>query len=273
MLKVTQPIDNILGNENLNNKIKSRNSIINNINIGEVYNYLIVELPHFLSNFRYENNCDPELYILPSDFLDKVILMADSEVGNFYESNFVGQTFERKIYITLREVFFQKIVENGIHYKDQRSIEYLERLVNASGCFEENGLLKFYVPKPIRLSVLLGHRFDGEQYSFKTKASKISLRRSNLRFFASVIRMMNFLKTKENLLYIDYPQYFEVYNNKDLVVPMELKCLHRFHQNSISGEKDCIYYSNYWPNSHKYKSVHSNAIMAILSYIKYMINL
>lgn len=242
--------------------------------VEKLYHEITKLLPASLAEFRMKEKKEIELYELNSEFLDDVIQHAHCDVGHLYEEYYKGQKFKKRMKITIRELFFQKIVEYGISHKDAKSYHFLDILTFSSEeIVDEDGNITYEEPTPIRLSTLLGHRFDGNEYSFnETNSSYIVLKKSNLKMFTNVVRMMRYLDRKDYALYIDYPQYYQKIDGKSLVQPLPLSELHRTHGKDSYDRKDCTYYSNHWIGSEENKSIHSNSIMAILSYLKYSFN-
>lgn len=239
--------------------------------IEKLYNELTKSLPVMLAMRRSELERDmkkPEIEIcdLNESFLKDILDNSGVDIGYLYEEYYRGQKFKQKLHLTVRELFFHKIVEYGLSYKDKKSYQFLDNLTYSSDIMSESdGGIYFSVPQPIKLSTLLGHRFDGQEYSFKEDCSSyISLRRSNLKTFTNVVRMMRYLDRKDGSLLIDYPQYYATASDgTELVKPLALSELHR------TFTSDCTYYNNHWEGCTENRSVHSNSVMAILSHIKY----
>lgn len=252
------------------------NKPINKTPLAKLYTEIVKILPVNLSQWRTESKGEFEICDLNEHFLNDIIENANEEIGFLYEENYVGQKFRKGIKMTIRELFFQKIVEYRLSYLNPLSYNFLDLLTFSSGSYtDEKGNLIFYEPTPIKLSTLLSHRFDGDEYSFSEQCSSyISLKSSNLKFFTHVVRMIKYLRRKDDSFYNDYPQYFMLDNTglKDLVEPMELNNLHRKHDLSCAETRDCTYYSNHWVGNKENKSRHSNAIMAILSYLKFVLS-
>lgn len=204
------------------------------------------------------------------DFLLKLVnYYGEYDIGNYYCEEYFpnNQFFENDYDITVKEFFIKKVVECGLSYVKKECYEFLETIIFKMG-LDYN---KEY--KDIRLSRLLGHRFDDEQYNLDTeKSSYISLTNKNLSFFTYLIYMIKFLIRKDSLD-IDYEPYnkqvvlIKGKNEKitfDLVEPISLEDLHR----NFNPKKDlCTYYNNKWYGNCNGKN-HSNSIMAILSFIK-----
>ena len=178
--------------------------------------------------------------------------------------------FNDKLNITIKELFFQKIVEYKISYKERQSYQILDSLIFSSDSYtDENGNQIFLEPTEIKLSTLLGHRFDGDVYDFNEKnTSYIALKTSGLIMFTNVTRMMRYLM-RQSSLYIDYPQYYTIINGEELVKPLKLCELHRNIAHNSSNPKECTYYNNNWVGNSNITTNHPNSIMAILSYLKY----
>lgn len=241
---------------------------LRNISVEDLYHKIMKTLPDDLADFRARQITDVEIYELDENFLKDVIELAEHNVGHLCEEMYRGQKFRKPLHMTIRELFFQKIVEYGLSYTDARSYHFLDMLTFSSAQYtNSSGETIYSEPIPIRLSTLLGHRFDGSEYSFKEQySSYIVLKKSNLKFFTNVLRMMRYLDRKDYSLYIDYPQYYKILDNsEEFVKPFSLSELHRTH----NSNKECTYYSNHWFESDRNKSIHSNSIMAILSYLKY----
>jgi hypothetical protein len=263
-----------IGIENISNFVRTLdgsplNSIpLRNTSVAELYQSIMKSLPADLANVRREHSVNIEIFELDDTFLKDIIDLSDHDIGSLYESEYHGQKFKKPLHMTIRELFFQKIVEYGLSYRDPRSYQFLDILTFTSSQYTDlNGETLYREPTRIKLSTLLGHRFDGEEYSFKEQhSSYVVLKRSNLKFFTNVLRMMRYLDRKDYSLYIDYPQYYMILDNEqEFVQPFSLSELHRNHNQN----GDCTYYSNYWFESDKNKSIHSNSIMAILSYLKH----
>lgn len=206
-----------------------------------------------------------EIFMINEEFMNEIIDNADMEVGNYLEFSF-SNAFEKPYKCTLRELFLHIIIKENISYRNKLSYDILDRLI-----IKKNDTTNIFslIEKPveIKLSILMGHRFDGDEYCFvENHISKLIMRSDNISFFRRVTRMMRYLKRKDKdnvLLYIDYPQYYEIVNGEQLVIPYALDKLHR------TSAKNCTYYSNLWIGSKEKHTEHSNAIMAILSFIKY----
>jgi len=234
--------------------------------IDKLYNEITKVLPESLAEMRSMSSEDIEIYHLNDSFLNDILENSGVDIGYLYEEYYRNQKFKQKLHLTIRELFFQKIVEYGLSYKHKKSYQFLDNLTFSSdSSFEDENGIYFSVPQPIRLSILLGHRFDGPEYSFKEECSSyISLKKSNLKTFTNVVRMMRYLDRKDGSLYIDYPQYYEeLSNGLPLVQPLALSEMHRTYNS------DCTYYNNHWVGCEFNKSVHSNSVMAVLSHLKY----
>ena len=254
-------------------------NILNNKNfkrytIAELYFKLTVVLPDLIS----KETSDIEVCDLCRNLLGNVLLMANEDVGHFHQSNYSSYkpgTFLKPLSLTVKELFLIILVKYYISYRRVESYEFLECLLSAGNEDGENSMIK--------LSTIMEHRFDEKEYEFKsTHISYLVLRTSNLQFFKRVVWMARFLKRKE-CLYIDYPQYYEltteerivngrtVLVTEQLVKPLALSQLHYSQTKSPNGVyiKDSVYYSNFWKDNEKLKTLHSNSIMAILSHIKY----
>jgi hypothetical protein len=218
---------------------------------------LMISLPEQLD--RYES--DPvELHMINSEFIDEIINHANEEIGMYLNSRYAYDYLPGYSY-TLRDLFLYTIIRKDIWFKEKKSYDILDRLIDASG--NNNSFAGIGKPTEIKLSVLMGHRFDSEVYSFNlTHITKLVMRSENIPFFRRVVRMMRYLSRKL-VLYINYPQYYECHEGIPLVVPYPLDKLHR------TSTKNCAYYSNFWDGVMENKSEHSNAIMAILSFLKY----
>lgn len=244
---------------------------LRNTSVEDLYKRITKTLPDDLAYNRStlgNDGLEIEIYELDSDFLNDILELAEHDVGHLYNEVYKGQKFKKRLFITIRELFFQKIVEYGLSYRDARSYHFLDMLTYSSAQkTDESGITLYSEPLPIKLSTLLGHRFDGNEYSFKeTNSSYIVLKRSNLKFFTNVLRMMRYLDRKDYSLHIDYPQYFRILDDgTEFVKPYSLAELHRTH----NSNRDCTYYSNHWFESEKNRNIHPNSIMAILSYLKY----
>lgn len=234
-----------------------------NVTVEKLYNEITVILPNQLSNIP-DNGSAVEICHLQPKFLDDIIYYAYVDIGYLHERMYKRFQFETKLKLTIRELFLITIIKHDISYRDAESYQFLDRLIFASPeCIGDSGETYFESPTDIRLSTLMEHRFDGDEYSFEEKnISFLVMKSSNLKFFKRVVRMMKYLKRKE-MLYIDYSMYYKVINGVEFVEPLPLDMLHRSHK------KDCCYYSNFWVGSEEQKSAHSNSIMAILSYFKF----
>ena len=228
----------------------------NKEHILRLYNEITVDLPEQLNNLSLDD-APLEICYLGEDFLNDIIQYADADIGLYYESNYNARNFRNRLVLTIRELFLSRIIKYDLSYKLSDSYQFLDRLV----CPDRQN--KYRKKIEIKLSTLMDHRFDQNDYSFSEQnISFLSMKHSNLRFFDRVVRMMKYLKRKE-VLYINYPQYFTYVDKEPLVVPYSLDKLHRSHI------KNCCYYNNLWDGNKLYKSSHSNSIMGILSYIKY----
>lgn len=238
--------------------------------VERLYNIITKVLPAQLSKLRTENNNNIELWKLDSEFIESIKEYAHVNVGYLYEEYFKSLKFNDKLNITIKELFFQKIVEYKISYKERQSYQILDSLIFSSDSYtDENGNQIFLEPTEIRLSTLLGHRFDGDVYDFNEKnTSYIALKTSGLIMFTNVTRMMRYLM-RQSSLYIDYPQYYTIINGEELVKPLKLCELHRNIAHNSSNPKECTYYNNNWVGNSNITTNHPNSIMAILSYLKY----
>jgi hypothetical protein len=190
-------------------------------------------------------------------FLDLVLFYADEVVDNYRMYKY-SKNFTKPMNMTIRDLFLIKVVACGLEY-DFNNV-FLNKLLDFDKMKNKN----------VKLSTLLKHRFDGDVYNFNERnISFFSFKSSDLKMYDHLLKMMKFLSIR-NLLYIDYPQYYKIINtnsgDKPLVQPYDLSGLHSI---ICKNKKGCIYYNNYWIGNEKEKSIHSNSIMAILSYLKF----
>lgn len=204
-----------------------------------------------------------EICMLDEKFIEELLNHATMEIGHYLEPLFDGH-FNSPFKYTLRDLFLYTIINEDISFRDKMSYDILDKLI-AKKNTSDSSFFVMEKPTEIRLSSLMCHRFDGDEYSFSEKnISKLIMKSNNISFFRRVVRMMRYLFRKK-VLYIDYPQYYEFVNGKQLVLPLPLDQLHR------TSTKNCTYYSNFWEGADEHKSEHSNAVMSILSFIKYCV--
>jgi hypothetical protein len=231
------------------------NSVIDQ-SMPDIVYQLLVMLPEQLKSYTEEI----EIYELNKEFIDEIIEKADLQIGQHLEFLF-DNTFNVPYRYTLRELFLHIIIKYDLSFKNRESYIILDRLIVKNKNIGNYSMIMR--PLEIKLSSLMGHRFDGYEYSFAVQnISKLVMKSDNYLFFKRVVRMMRYL-TRHHVLVIDYPQYYEFINGEQLVLPYSLDKLHR------TSNKNVSYYSNIWIGAAENKSEHSNAIMAILSYIKY----
>lgn len=238
---------------------------LSKVSIEKLYNEITVVLPSQLSKVP-SNGVAVEVCHLKPDFLDDIIYYACEDVGYLHEHVYKKQTFEKGLKLTIKELFLITIIKYDVSYRNVESYQFLDRLVYASPEYtKDSDSIFFDVVPDIKLSTLMEHRFDSEEYSFDEKnISFLVMKSSNLKFFKRIVRMMKYLKRKE-VLHINYPMYYQIVDGEEFVKPLALDMLHRSHK------KDCCYYSNFWVGNEDQKSLHSNSIMAILSYIKFFL--
>jgi hypothetical protein len=227
--------------------------------VHSLYLEIVEELPKAISKIRRENNKEIEVCDIDENMLQDILHYAGEEIGHLHEGVYAGQRFNKRLSLTIRELFFQKIIEYGLKYRTPESSLFMDELTRS---VTVNG-----VPVSVRLSTLLGHRFDGHVYSFsEPNSSYIALKSTNLKFYKCVYYMMIYFDEIDCPVWVDYPQFSELLDDgTELVRPLELWELHRTHS------KDCTYYNNHWVGNQKYRSSHSNSIMAILSHIKHLL--
>ena len=237
------------------------------LSVTQLYNELTRELEKEIRIIRADfPDIEIEICKLDEVLLSSICHHANEDIGYLHESNYSNMRFKKQLKLTIRELFFQLIVKYDLSFRDLKSYQFLDVLVYTSKQYEDKeGNITFDDLIPIKLSTIMGHRFDGDLYSFSEQnISFLQLKRTNLWFFKKVTILMRYLQRKDEVFIIDYPQFFKKVNGINLVEPLSLDKLHRHAKNG-----ECTYYNNLWPGHDENKSVHSNSIMAILSYIKF----
>jgi len=236
------------------------------IDIVTLYNNITKKLARQIDKIKEKDpDLKIEIYFLNPDLLKSISTYANVEIGYLHEHTFGNVKFKVPLKMTIRELFFSLITKYDLSFQDKRSYNFLDLLTFSSNEYlDKDGNIHYEELKQIKLSTIMGHRFDGKEYSFNEECSSfIQLKRGNLLFFSKVVILMKYLQRKDDMLYIDYPQFFEKINGEYLVQSLSLDKMHRTYQN------DCIYYNNLWIGNETKRSKHSNQIMAILSYLKF----
>lgn len=227
-------------------KLSENNFVaIDTHHLSDLYNEVAILLPQEIMSYKDK----VELSQLSPDFIEDVIRHKDDNIDIYHSYTYKSSICKKKG-LTLRDIFLQKIIEMNLPFQTYESYSILDRLIEGDNV-------------EVKLSTLLGHTFNGDEYSFdETNISFLAMKSNNIVFFRHVLRMMKYL-TRKGVMYIDYPQYYSFVDNKPLVEAFSLKDLHR------SSKKVCTYYNNYWIGNETQKSSHSNPVMGILSFFKH----
>jgi hypothetical protein len=100
--------------------------------IEQLYREITKRLPQHLAERRKCGIVDIELHELDDNFLEEIVEYAHYNVGHLCEEVFMGQKFKKRYSLTVRELFFQKIVEYGISFKHAKSYNFLDILTFSS---------------------------------------------------------------------------------------------------------------------------------------------
>lgn len=225
--------------------------------LGDIYYSIVSDLPEQIGKLPPRERESFEIMHLRKEFVENVIKYGNRDVGLFHDRFHGRHSFNNSTRLTVRELFLLAVISYDLPYTREESYRKLDSITSPQG--DETKV-------EIRLSAIMDHRFDSQEYSFEEKnISKISMHRGNIDFFRRVSKMMNYLMGR-GLLYINYPQFYESDSTSNpLVKPQSDKELH-------CSKGSNTYYSNHWEGSESFKGEHARIVMAILSFLKFCVD-